>query len=390
MADDTVRADSADGRRFTFAGAGAQALRPGDVVVLSAGPERIVGQVTDAAHAHAEGRGQVLGAIGDDRLDRAPRPPFASVGVAPAGPAELRLLQVSSDASLPVGTWTSGATGEVARLRAQGFGRHTFLCGQSGSGKTYALGVLLEQVRLQTGLRIVVLDPNADYVRMNEVRADAPDDVAAAWRARGPVTVLGSDASGAEPLRLRFATMPRAAQAAVLRLDPLRDRGEYHLFVRHAGDGAEKGLGGGRRPALRGVRRRAGPRPAHREPRAPRLGGLGARPGVGGGGGGRGCVDDRARPQWLQGPARVHGRLPRSRRAASGHDAPTAPRPCSSSTRPTTCVPRSRRGPSRRPSSTGSCRSRPRGASTASGCSCRPSGPPSCTRRCSRSATTSC
>ncbi|PKH41057.1 ATP-binding protein [Nocardioides alpinus] len=143
---------------------------------------------------------------------------------------------------MPVGTWTSGDTGADARLRAQGFGRHTFLCGQSGSGKTYALGVLLEQVRLHTGLRIVVLDPNADYVRMNQVRPGVPDDVAAAWQERGPVTVLGSDASGAEPLRLRFATMPRAAQAAVLRLDPLRDRGEYNLFVRLMGHGRTAGV----------------------------------------------------------------------------------------------------------------------------------------------------
>ena len=43
-------------------------------------------------------------------------------------------------------------------LDAGGLDRHTFLCGQSGSGKTYALGVLLEQVVLETELRIVVLD----------------------------------------------------------------------------------------------------------------------------------------------------------------------------------------------------------------------------------------
>ena len=36
-------------------------------------------------------------------------------------------------------------------LDARGFGRHTFLCGQSGSGKTYSLGVLLFE--LLTGQR---------------------------------------------------------------------------------------------------------------------------------------------------------------------------------------------------------------------------------------------
>ena len=29
---------------------------------------------------------------------------------------------------------------------AAGFNRHTFLCGQSGSGKTYSLGVILERL----------------------------------------------------------------------------------------------------------------------------------------------------------------------------------------------------------------------------------------------------
>ena len=40
------------------------------------------------------------------------------------------------------------AMAQIERLVAQsgGFGRHTFLCGQSGSGKTYSLGVLLERV----------------------------------------------------------------------------------------------------------------------------------------------------------------------------------------------------------------------------------------------------
>ena len=33
-----------------------------------------------------------------------------------------------------------------ARLDARGLARHTFLCGQSGSGKTYTTGVLLEQI----------------------------------------------------------------------------------------------------------------------------------------------------------------------------------------------------------------------------------------------------
>ena len=51
--------------------------------------------------------------------------------------------------------------GAPAMADASGFDRHTFLCGQSGSGKTYSLGVILERLLIETDLRMVVLDPNA-------------------------------------------------------------------------------------------------------------------------------------------------------------------------------------------------------------------------------------
>ena len=41
------------------------------------------------------------------------------------------------------------APGVPFALDAGGFDRHTFFCGQSGSGKTYALGVVLEQLLLR-------------------------------------------------------------------------------------------------------------------------------------------------------------------------------------------------------------------------------------------------
>jgi len=144
-------------------------------------------------------------------------------------------LQAATGSDLAIGHWASGAVEVPARLRAQGFTRHTFLCGQSGSGKTYALGVLLEQLLLGTQLRMVVLDPNADYVGLGTARAEAPTEVATRL-AELPIRVLGADSKGVEPLRMRFATMPVPAQAAVLRLDPLADRDEYNRFL-HLIDG---------------------------------------------------------------------------------------------------------------------------------------------------------
>ena len=40
--------------------------------------------------------------------------------------------------SLHIGTHVSGERGADATLLASRFNRHTFWCGQSGSGKTYA------------------------------------------------------------------------------------------------------------------------------------------------------------------------------------------------------------------------------------------------------------
>jgi hypothetical protein len=57
----------------------------------------------------------------------------------PAPLSALDPLGAASGATMEVGT-IRGSTGEVtARLRPSGFNRHTFLCGQSGSGKTYLL-----------------------------------------------------------------------------------------------------------------------------------------------------------------------------------------------------------------------------------------------------------
>ena len=85
-------------------------------------------------------------------------------------------------ARLPVGELRL-APGVPFALDAGGFDRHTFFCGQSGSGKSYSLGVVLEQLLLHTSLRIVILDPNSDMVRLPEVR-DGVDPATARSGAR--------------------------------------------------------------------------------------------------------------------------------------------------------------------------------------------------------------
>jgi uncharacterized protein len=165
-----------------------------------------------------EGSGDLLARLdGDELLDIAADDAFREADLA-AAPAELVTAfmdRVDTSATLlDIGDATSGGR---AHLHAQGFARHTFLCGQSGAGKTYALGVVLERLITQTDLRLVVLDPNGDYVGLGSV---APR-----------VRVFSRDH---EPLRLRFEELSRAMRAAVVGLDPLRDMDDYAAFDRLA------------------------------------------------------------------------------------------------------------------------------------------------------------
>ena len=234
-------ATSVDGHRFSFqARLEPLALRVGGYVILeSAGPPRL-GQVLSLEVAQAD-----AGEIGWEgatthmtiRLARGegvvldgPLEPFHDAIARPAEPGEVRAWLGATTprrAILPAGELTRAA-GLIHALDAGGFDRHTFLCGQSGSGKTYALGVLLEQLLLETSLRIVVLDPNSDYVRLREVRDDVAPELAARYRAAAEgVAVHRSAPSGPGRLRVRLTELDEQAQAAVLRLDPIRDRDEY-------------------------------------------------------------------------------------------------------------------------------------------------------------------
>ena len=120
------------------------------------------------------------------------------------------------------------AAGVPCLADASGFNRHTFLCGQSGSGKTYSLGVILERLLMETDLRMVVLDPNSDFVRLGNVRKGGDPVLAERYqKAAEGVAVYSADAQGDRRLRLHAAEIDPATQAALLRLDPIEDREEY-------------------------------------------------------------------------------------------------------------------------------------------------------------------
>ncbi|WP_201308930.1 ATP-binding protein [Puerhibacterium puerhi] len=231
------RATSVDGYAFTVqASLHGLALRRGGYVALETDGARLLGQVTDltaaSARAAAGGTGEPDVEIRLARgsgvvLDDAGRPFHdAHVRAATADEVGAWLARTRPGrAGLEVGDLVH-APGVPAVLDSGGLGRHTFMCGQSGSGKTYSLGLLLERVLASTDLPVVVLDPNSDYVRLGVVREDAQPEAAAVYP-RDAVRVWGDGASADVPLRLRFADLDAALQAAVLGLEPVRDRDEY-------------------------------------------------------------------------------------------------------------------------------------------------------------------
>ena len=237
-------ATSVDGVRFQVqASLHGLTLRRGGYVQLGTGERGRLGQITDLGvrSVQAEVQGATGGASsmllrlaeGTGLVLDADGTPFHD---APVRPAE----------SEEVGAWFAGArpdraglvVGELllapgvpAVLDAGGLNRHTFMCGQSGSGKTYSLGLMLERVLAETSLRIVILDPNSDYVGLGRVRDDADPSQATRYAHVPPsVTVWGGE-SADRPLRLGFAELAPAAQAGILGLDPVRDREEFAVLV---------------------------------------------------------------------------------------------------------------------------------------------------------------
>jgi hypothetical protein len=234
-------ASSVDGRRFTLqASMHDLPFAVGGYVALDDGARRRIGQVISleiarqqgpelglqpSADVHVTGTLTVRAAAGEGVVLGEPSGPFHDARVRPATAEEVAEALRGQDsrlAELVIGELLH-APSVPAVLQASGFDRHTFLCGQSGSGKTYSLGVVLERLLLETELRVVVLDPNSDHVRLGAVRTGADAALAARFGAHAPAVVVRSG----ETLRLRFAELGATTIAAVLRLDPVADREEY-------------------------------------------------------------------------------------------------------------------------------------------------------------------
>jgi uncharacterized protein len=187
------------------------------------------------------GTGTVLGAIGSGTFTRHHHvAPFGERIVRPATPTEVAVVVAGLDsgaASIEIGSLRQ-APDVPARLVSKGFARHTFMCGQSGSGKTYTTGVLFERLLSETSLPMVILDPNSDHVHLGTVR-DPTDESADAARFRAATrTVRVARARGLDAsfvLCADFSDVGLDWQALLLRLDPIRDADEFDMLRRLTG-----------------------------------------------------------------------------------------------------------------------------------------------------------
>jgi DNA helicase HerA-like ATPase len=249
----TARASSIDGRTFSFETPLADAVPVGSYVTISTDQATYVGQVLEAtlvddaagaaASASIAGRGLLLSETADGEFSRLDQSDVFGDGVVVAAAPHLVAAHMASR----LGASSGVALGELQRpqnvaayLDPRGFGRHTFLCGQSGSGKTYTLGVILERLLLDTDIRIGVIDPNSDYVNLGSVQprestgfSEAEyQELARRYQAiAAGIHVFGGQGA-AQRMQVLFGRLSPRQQTMVLGLDPIADAEEFNAYVR--------------------------------------------------------------------------------------------------------------------------------------------------------------
>lgn len=244
---------SIDGRTFSFEMPLAEALPIGAYVRITVDGDRAflgqvleesVGGLAGEATDLITGRGNLLAEL-DASGDSSPvdgSTVFTAGVVDVADPervAAYLLSSVGSAAGIELGD-VQRMPGVPATLKASGFGRHTFLCGQSGSGKTYTLGIILERLMLNTDIKIAVADPNSDYVELVSLRPQedtglSDEDYRSLSSRFGAVTskirVFGGGNSP-DKIQVWFSRLTVDQQTMVLGLDPLTYPEEYNAFIR--------------------------------------------------------------------------------------------------------------------------------------------------------------
>ena len=182
---------------------------------------------------HVRGSGVVIGLLTADGFSAADQlGAFGERRVRAATDDEVGRIMAALDgeaATITIGT-VRGFPGLPARLRSKGFARHTFMCGQSGSGKTYTTGVLFERLLAHSSLPMLIIDPNSDHVHLSDLAdPDARSPEAELYRRVAPSVVVSRTRGlpSTVTLCVDFSDLDLDVQAALLRLDPIVDLDDY-------------------------------------------------------------------------------------------------------------------------------------------------------------------
>lgn len=126
---------------------------------------------------------------------------------------------------------------ETAKAR-----KHTALLAQSGSGKSFFLGRYLEELATRTRARIIVLDPNSDFLRFTDVSpsvwkaaqlrpwfppGDTPDRFTKAWRQVGVRVFSNRFVKNGLPLRVHWGDLELEEMLWFLGISETRDPALY-------------------------------------------------------------------------------------------------------------------------------------------------------------------
>ncbi len=160
------------------------------------------------------------------------------------------------DGSMAPSYWVSGeakagkqSAEDLVLVDPKSLGCHSVVVAQSGSGKSFFLGRLIEEIALKTRGRVVVLDPNGDFRRIRDVVAETswttaaylpksgrgrlPHEASRAefephWKALNIDVRCGPYAApkGSRPVRVAWSTFPIAFLAE--NLDAIARSQLYH------------------------------------------------------------------------------------------------------------------------------------------------------------------
>jgi hypothetical protein len=123
-------------------------------------------------------------------------------------------------------------------LTASALAKHSAVLAQSGSGKSFMMGRLIEELLIKTKARVIIFDPNSDYARLNEINDkmwanqkclpwffpdDTHDRFRAAWTQVPCVIASNRNLPTAKRLTTDWGKLSEPEKAFVMNIDPNTD-----------------------------------------------------------------------------------------------------------------------------------------------------------------------